>query len=132
MPERPLLIDVVDDEELVRKALGRLIESAGFDVRIFASGEEFLLCTQTRRAHCVVLDIRMPQMDGFAVQQALMHHDDQPTPVVIVTGDDSSEHRSRALRHGASAYLRKPVDDALLLDAIRQALRSVPGTDFRH
>ena len=120
MPKISVLIAVVDDEESVRKALGRLIGAAGFDVQTFASGADFLRSTQ-QRPHCVVLDVRMPHMDGFEVQRALMRAD-PPMPVVIITGDDSPECRARALQQGARAYLRKPVDDALLLDAIQSAL----------
>jgi FixJ family two-component response regulator len=124
MPKRSVLIAVVDDEESVRKALGRLISAAGFDVQIFSSGPDFLRSTQ-QRPHCVVLDVRMPHMDGFEVQRTLMRAD-EPVPVIIITGDDSADCRARALQQGAKAYLRKPVDDALLLEAIESAL--LPGS----
>jgi FixJ family two-component response regulator len=116
------LIAVVDDEELVRKALGRLISSAGFDVEIFSSGTEFLLSLQERRPHCVVLDLRMPHLSGFDVQEE-MKVTDAGVPVVVITGDYSLEGRARAFNLGAAAYLRKPVDDAMLLAAIRAAVR---------
>ena len=122
MPKDTFLIDVVDDEESVRKALGRLITSAGFEVRTFASGADFLRSSEERRPHCVVLDLRMPHVDGFQIQQALVR-DVASTPVVIITGDDSPEHRTRALRQGARAFLRKPVDESMLLAAIESALR---------
>ncbi len=120
------LIAVVDDEESVRKALGRLIGAAGFDVQTFASGADFLRALQSQRPDCVVLDVRMPQMDGFDVQLALTRAHDS-TPVIIITGDDSVEYRDRAFRQGARAYLRKPVDDVTLVDAIQNALLPVTG-----
>ena len=120
MPKVSVLIAVVDDEESVRKALGRLISAAGFDVQTFSSGPDFLRSTQ-QRPHCVVLDVRMPHMDGFEVQRMLMRVD-PPIPIIVITGDDSAECRARALQQGARAYLRKPVDEALLLDAIASAL----------
>ena len=126
MPDDPFLIDIVDDEELVRKALGRLIKSAGFDVRTFASGADFLRSSEERRPDCVILDIRMPHLDGFGVHEALLR-DAQRTPVVIITGDDSLEYRSRAFRNGARAFLRKPVDDSMLLAAIEKALLPLSG-----
>jgi FixJ family two-component response regulator len=120
MPSASILIAVVDDEESVRKALGRLISSAGFDVQIFSSGPDFLHSTQ-RRPQCVVLDVRMPHMDGFELQRKLMRSE-LPIPIIVITGDDSAECRARALQQGAKAFLRKPVDDALLLEAIAGAL----------
>jgi len=116
------LIAVVDDEESVRKALGRLLRAAGYRVETFASGSEFLRSVQQNPPQCVVLDVRMPQLNGLHVQQALTLAG-TPLPVVMVTGDDSPESRERALAQGASAYLRKPVDHATLLDAIRSAIQ---------
>jgi len=116
------LIAVVDDEESVRKALGRLIRSAGFSVETYASGVEFMQSLQRRRPDCVVLDLRMPLVNGFDVQGALVRSG-AGVPVVIITGDDSPSSRERTLRQGAHAYLRKPVDDAMLIDAIHTAVQ---------
>ena len=116
------LIAVVDDEESVRKALGRLIRSAGFSVETYASGVEFMQSLQRQRPHCVVLDLRMPVVNGFDVQSALVRSG-AGVPVVIITGDDSPASRERTLRQGAHAYLRKPVDDAMLIDAIQTAVQ---------
>lgn len=115
-------VAVVDDEESVRKALGRLIRSAGFGVEMFGSGVDFLQSLQRRRPDCVVLDLRMPQVSGFDVQAAL-RRSGADVPVVIITGDDTPGNRERTLQQGACAFLRKPVDDAQLLDAIQSALR---------
>ena len=116
------LIAVVDDEESVRKALGRLIRSAGFSVETYASGVEFMQSLQRHRPDCVVLDLRMPLVNGFDVQSALVRSG-AGVPVVIITGDDSPASRERTLRQGAHAYLRKPVDDAMLIDAIHTAVQ---------
>jgi FixJ family two-component response regulator len=120
------LIAIVDDEESVRKALSRLIRAAGFSVETYSSGADFLRTVEARPPHCVLLDLRMPQVSGFDVQRALKQANAQ-VPVVIITGDDSAESRADALRQGAKAYLRKPVDDAMLLDAIQTAIRSSPA-----
>ena len=120
------LIAVVDDEESVRRALGRLIRSAGFGVETYGSGVEFMQSLQRHRPDCVVLDLRMPVVTGFDVQSALQRSG-TPVPVVIITGDDSPDGRERTLRNGARAYLRKPVDDAMLIDAIHSALQA-PGS----
>ena len=119
------LIAIVDDEEPVRKALTRLLRSAGLDVETFPSGVEFLESLSTRRPDCVVLDLHMPQVDGFAVQARLAEAGNR-LPVVIITGHDSDETRDRAMAARPTAYLRKPVDDQTLLDAIELAIRHAP------
>lgn len=119
---RPL-IAIVDDEESVRKALTRLLRSSGLDVVTFSSGVELLESLAVRRPDCVVLDLHMPVMDGFAVQSRLAK---PGVPVVIMTGHDSSETRERAMAGQPVAYLRKPVNDETLLDAIELALRRNP------
>jgi len=123
MPSVDTLIAIVDDEESVRKALSRLIRAAGFGVETYASGADFLRAVEQRPPHCVVLDLRMPHISGFDVLRALKQADAR-VPVVIITGDDSPESRAEALGQGARAYLRKPVDEAMLIDAIQTAIRS--------
>lgn len=118
------LVAVVDDEVSVRKALGRLIRAAGFGVELHASGVDFLQSLQEHHPDCVVLDVRMPVLSGFDVLAALARRA-SPVPAVIITGDDSPESRDRALRHGALAYLRKPVDESMLVEAIQGAIRDV-------
>ena len=126
MSSAAALIAIVDDEESVRKALSRLLRAAGFSVETYSSGADFLRSVQQRPPQCVVLDLRMPHVSGFDVQRALKQADAQ-VPVVVITGDDSPESRAQALAQGAKAYLRKPVDEAMLLDAIELALRSNPA-----
>ena len=115
---RPL-VAIVDDEEPIRKALTRLLRSGGLDVESFASGSEFLESLSVQRPDCVVLDLHMPVVNGFEVQAQLVEFG---VPVVIVTGHDSDETRARALAGRPAAYLRKPVNDQVLLDAIELAL----------
>ena len=117
---RPL-IAVVDDEEHIRKALRRLLVSADLDVETFTSGGEFLDSLLTRRPDCVVLDLHMPQMSGFAVQARLVEAGER-IPVIIITGHDSPETRYQALVGHPAAYLAKPVNDQDLLNAIESAL----------
>ena len=125
-------IAVVDDEEPVRKALMRLMRSAGLSVETFGSGPEFLESLETRLPDCVVLDLHMPDMNGFTVQAHLARNYDA-LPVIIFTGHDLPSARERAMAGGASAFLRKPAHDHALLDAISAATASaelvgpVPG-----
>ncbi len=115
------LLAVVDDDDDVRVALRRLVSSAGFAVETYASGAEFLRSVDDHEPDCVVLDLHMPQMSGFEVQGALaLEH--AGVPVVIITGHDTPESRTRALSLGAKAYLCKPVDDKALLSAISNAI----------
>src|SRR5215831_3928438 len=117
------LVAIVDDGESVRKAFSRLLRAAGFDADTYASGAEFLGAVEQRAPQCVVLDLRMPHVSGFDVLRALRQAD-VPVPAVIITGEDSPDSRAQALAEGARAYLRKPVDDTTLLDAIATALRA--------
>jgi len=122
-----LLIAIVDDEEPVRKALMRLMRSVGLSVETFASGPEFLKSLDTRLPDCVVLDLHMPQMNGFNVQAHLARKY-AALPVIIVTGHDLPNARERAMAGGASAFLRKPVLDRTLFGAISAATSSAqPG-----
>jgi FixJ family two-component response regulator len=119
---RPL-IAIVDDEESVRRALKRLLLSAGFRAVAFSSGAEFLASLQTNSPSCVVLDLHMPGLSGFDVQSRLSTGG-HAVSVVIITGHDTPESQQRVLAAGATAYLRKPVDDQILLDAVTAAIPS--------
>jgi len=111
----------------VRSALQRLLRSAGLDVVTFPSGAEFLASLSPHRLACVVLDLHMPGVDGFAVLAHLAEATIQ-LPVVVITGHDTAESRARALAGPVSAYLRKPVDGQMLLDAIAGAIANPTAT----
>jgi FixJ family two-component response regulator len=115
-------IAVVDDEPAVCKALERLLRSANFDVATFSTGTAFLASLTNHRPDCVVLDLHMPDMNGFEVQSRLLAEPMGPIGVVIITAHDSAEAQQRAIAAGAAAYLKKPVDAKPLLEAIRSAI----------
>lgn len=121
MNEATALIAVVDDEEAVCKALRRLMRSMGFTVETFLSGEDFLRSLEDRAPDCVVLDVHMPGVNGFDVQRNLAVAGAR-LPVIAITGHDTDEARERILKEGALAYLRKPIDERILLDAVLSAL----------
>jgi two-component system, LuxR family, response regulator FixJ len=111
------LIAVVDDEEPVRKALSRLLRLAGLKAEIFASGAEFLESLTNNTPDCVVLDLHMPDTDGFEVESRLRQRGFR-VPIVIITGRDMPEDRERMTERGVTAFLQKPLDGQLLLAAI--------------
>ena len=117
----PLRIAVIDDEDCVRKSVGRLLRAAGMDVKTFASGHEFLL-RAGRRFDCLVLDVHMPLLDGFEVYEHFLRAGIR-LPVVVITGHDSAQDRARAAGLGIASYLRKPIDEQVLIDAIGDAMR---------
>ena len=116
-------IAVVDDDQNILTATRRLLRAASFDVETFLSGTEFLDSLKTRQPDCVLLDLNMPQPDGFAVQARLAEAGIR-LPVVIITGSDPDTTRARALAGGASAYLNKPASAETLLAAIAAAIAS--------
>jgi FixJ family two-component response regulator len=115
------VIYIVDDNASVRRALGRLLRSAGMDVRPFASAQQFLDSDFTEENACLIADVKMPGMGGLELQQKLVEHGAN-LPVILITGFDTEETRALAKQSGAAGYFRKPVDDRALLDAIRWAL----------
>jgi FixJ family two-component response regulator len=110
-------IAVVDDEAPVRKALGRLLRSAGFVVTTFGSGNEFLDSLAVRRPDCVILDLHLPGLSGLEIQQ-LLSQKQISVPCIIITGKDEPGTAERALACGSAAYLRKPVEEETLLSTI--------------
>lgn len=118
--ENPL-VAVVDDEEPVRRALERLLRSAGIETETFASGGAMLEDLTRCEPDCVILDLHMPGMSGFEVQERLARRAHR-IPVVVLTGQDTPESFERATAGGAAAYLRKPVDGGDLLAAVTAAM----------
>ena len=126
MKFKRLRIAVVDDEAQVRKALERLMRGAGFEVSTYTCGAEFLASLAAKEPDCLVLDVHMPGLSGFEVQDSLRSRG-STFPVVVITGHDSAGAAGHAMAAGASAYLRKPVDGPELIQAItRAAAAGVP------
>ena len=118
------MISVVDDDHSVRESLARLIRSVGFNVQVFGSAEEFLSAGQGRQPDCLILDIRMPGMNGLELQRELSASG-RDLRVVFITAHGSDEDvRARALGAGAVDYLLKPLKEEEVLEAIETALSS--------
>ena len=112
---------VVDDDLAIRESLSSLIRSAGLTVQVFASAKDFLARVAHHPRCCLILDLRMPDIDGFELQQRLAA-DGQEIPIIFVTGHGDVPQAVRAIKAGALEFLRKPFSDQELLAAIRQAL----------
>jgi FixJ family two-component response regulator len=115
------VVAVVDDDEALRTALQRLLKSAGFSVRSFASAEDFLDCGQQHQTGCLITDIRMPGMSGLDLQ-ARLNAEHCPIPTIFITAHGDDKLRLQAMRGGAVTFLAKPFDGAILLASVRVAL----------
>jgi FixJ family two-component response regulator len=120
--ENPKMVAVVDDDESFRGALQRLLKSAGFPARSFASAEDFLKSGQQHDTGCLITDIRMPGMSGLDLQ-AKLNADQCPIPTIFITAHGDEKMRLQAMRGGAVKFLAKPFDDAILLESVRTALK---------
>ena len=114
-------VSVVDDDAAVLKAIDRVLRSAGYAVRTFPSSHEFLHKRDADTPGCLVVDLRLPGLDGLQLQEALATIGD-PCPVVFITGDADVLASVKAMKAGAIDFLVKPFDREQLLSAVRIAL----------
>ncbi len=115
------LISVIDDDESIRRTTTLLIESFGFRATAFASAESFLKSDQLHDTSCLILDVRMPGMNGLELQSKLAAAG-YGIPVIFITAYDDKDSRGRAMQAGAIAFLDKPFSDEQLLETVRSAL----------
>jgi FixJ family two-component response regulator len=121
------VVYIVDDDASVLTGLSRLMRSAGIEARAFASASEFLGAVEETPGACVLLDITMPRVSGLEVQQRLRDRGID-LPVIAVSARDDDDTRAMARSLGAKLFLRKPVDDRALLDAIAWVMDAMKGT----
>lgn len=114
---------VVDDDPAMRSSLRWLLESEGLAVETYETAEDFLDTCDPSRVGCLVLDVRMPGIGGVGLQRELQERG-VAWPVIVITGyaDPATESRVRAA--GAHAFLKKPFDDALLIDVVAHAIEA--------
>lgn len=115
---------VVDDDVSIRESLSSLIRAEGMAVEVFASPLEFLSLDRLKEFSCVVLDVRMPGMDGLSLQEELVRRAWE-VPIIFITGHGDVPDAVRAMKAGAIDFLKKPFDDVALLQAITSALSRV-------
>lgn len=116
MPDKRL-VHIVDDEEAIRRSASFMLRTSGFAVQVWESGINLLKDIRHIEPGSILLDIRMPQMDGLAVQQALAERG-VTLPVVVMTGHGDISIAVRAMKAGAIDFIEKPFDKATLLGAL--------------
>jgi FixJ family two-component response regulator len=122
------LISVVDDDESVRESLDGLFRSVGFAVKVFASAEELLNSNHLCDADCLLLDVRLPGMNGIELHRRLVANHWE-IPVIFITAHGSEEGvRAQALQNGAVDYLIKPLSEDSVLNAVHKALSAKRNT----
>ena len=121
MPGGPL-ISIVDDDEALRNSLDDLVQSIGFRTQGFPSAEAFLSSSQARDTACLILDVRMPGMNGLDLQRRIVAARWR-IPIIFITSHADDDARARALEAGAVAFLHKPFREEELLNAIDAALK---------
>ena len=121
MAKKQGMVYVIDDDESVRRAIGRLLRSAHLDVETFSSAEDFLHNPRDSQNACILIDIRMPGLTGFDLMERLITEEIR-IPVIAVSAHDDAEIREHAKELGAANFFRKPVDDQALLDSIWWAI----------
>jgi len=121
MPRVPL-ISIVDDDDAVRNSLDDLIRSIGFGTQGFSSADAFLSSNQARDTACLILDVRMPGMNGIDLQRQIVAANWR-IPIIFITSHADDDARARALKAGAVAFLYKPFREEELLNALDAALK---------
>jgi len=113
-------IFVVDDDDLVRDSVRALLKSAGFKVEVFESAEAFLNSEHQQREGLLVLDVRMPGMNGLELQRYLADSG-VDIPIIFLSAYEDNRARTKAMEEGALAFLQKPLDARILFNAIERA-----------
>jgi len=116
-----VVISIVDDDELSRDAISRLIRSLGYATATFASAEEFLQSGRVSETACLIADVQMPGMSGLELQDWLKARGPR-LPVIFVTAFPETEARQRALASGALGFLDKPFSGEKLMACLNEAL----------
>ena len=128
MSDGEKVVHVVDDDDSVRRSVGFMLKTSGYRVCSYASGTEILKDAKCLEPGCVLLDIRMPDMDGLEVQEALQERG-VTLPVIIMTGHGNLDTAVAAIREGAIDFIEKPFEKAVLLSAVEQAFATLKRAD---
>jgi len=129
-PPSRAVVHLIDDDDAVRKSLAFLLATSGFAVRAYASAVVFLDALNSLQPGCIITDVRMPGMDGLALQRRLKELKIN-LPMIIITGHGDVPLAVEAMKAGAIDFIEKPFDDELLLAALRIALDQFGKTGLR-
>jgi FixJ family two-component response regulator len=121
MTEEPTVVAVIDDDQSIRDALGRLFETVALKAELFGSVDEYLRASKSRPANCIVLDVRLPGRSGLDFQTQLARANNR-TPIVFITAHADIPTSVRAMKAGAIEFLTKPFRHQELLDAVRNGI----------
>jgi len=124
------IVYVVDDDDSVRRSAAFMLRHAGFKVRPVESGVEFLKLAKDAERGCVLLDVRMPDMDGPQVQQQMIK-EGIDMPVVILTGHGDVDIAVQTMRAGAINFLEKPYEKEALIAAMEEAFQRLENSDLK-
>jgi two-component system response regulator FixJ len=124
---QPRLIHIIDDEDSVRRSASFMLKTSGFSVQAWPSGVAFLKEVRHVEAGCILLDVRMPEMDGLEVQRTL-HERGVAMPVIILTGHGDVSIAVRAMKAGAVDFIEKPFEKDVLLGAIKAAFERLDAS----
>jgi two-component system response regulator FixJ len=124
-------VHLVDDDEAIRRSASFLLRTSGYLVKTYASGVEFLAAAAEAVPGCILLDVRMPEMDGLEVQQALKERG-VLMPVVVLTGHGDVTIAVQAMKAGAVDFIEKPFEKKVLLAAIEEGFARIEQAGRRH
>ena len=113
------VVGVIDDDLSVRQALVRLLRTAGLDVLLFETAEDFLSDQDRGRIECLVIDVRLPGISGLELLTQIRN---EATPALLITAHDDDRVRDRALAAGAVGFFLKPFDNRRLISTVKDAL----------
>jgi FixJ family two-component response regulator len=119
--KKPSVVAVVDDDELLRDALRRLLKASGLGAVSFESAEDLLISGQLPEISCLIADVRMPGLSGLELQ-ARLKAERCPIPIIFITAHGDAKMRIQAMRDGAVEFLTKPFDNAVLLEMVHAAV----------
>ena len=125
------LVHVVDDDASVRRSVGFMLKTSGYQVQTYESGAELLRNSAKLEQGCILLDIRMPGMDGLDVQQALLEKG-IGLPVIIMTGHGDVSLAVRAMKAGAVDFVEKPFEKEALLSSLEEGFRRLSRKEGSH
>ena len=117
------MISIIDDDELVRDAVQGLVRSLGYSATAFASAEDYLQSDSVGGSSCLITDVQMPGMGGVELQELLIA-EGNPTPIIFMTAFFDEKVRARVLNAGGFCYLKKPLDENVLVQCLEKALKS--------